>query len=182
MDRSIGDVWKALTTLHHISPHLTRFHGNIYRTFSVDWMGCVWFLPRLTKLFHCTNSVPGAMYAESLSGKRMQRLTPAEQQVVKVDFLAPSLVVWVKGSFLNHSKQRNIGMGVVPCCAMCFFPRMDPQNVFPSISWGSYETSKSWRHPVTSCDVWCGRSLKIRGKPLYHLWAYGETYQKWRLI
>ncbi len=107
-DEWIDSDWRCLKRFHDISPHLTRFDNNIYRTFSVDWMGCIVgsFQDSLSKakLFHCINCVPGAMYAESLSGKRMQRVTPAEQQVVKIAFLAPSLVIWSKGAFLNHSK------------------------------------------------------------------------------
>ena len=44
---------------------------------------------------------------------------------------------------------------------------MDPQNVFVE---GVTRLPKV-EGIVTSCDVWCGRSLNIRGKPSYYLWG-----------
>lgn len=92
-----------------------------------------------------------------------KKVTPAELQVVKIDFSCRSLVLLIKLSVFESFKTTKHRTGAAPSCAMFyFFLGWIHKNAFPDrISWGSYEASTSWRQRQVMCDV---AQFKLHGK------------------
>ena len=92
-----------------------------------------------------------------------KKITPAELQVVKIDFSCPSLLLLIKGSVFESfktTKHRNGSCAIL--CHVLFFLGWIHKIAFPDrISGGSYEASTSWRQRQVMCDV---AQLKLQGK------------------